>query len=40
MAFITGPDRLRPDTALSSAKKLKSAMYDALAELYWVRAWR
>ncbi len=34
MAFITGPDTLRPDTAVSSAKKLKSAMYDALEELY------
>ena len=34
MAFITGPDTFRPDTALSSAKKLKSAILDSLAELY------
>ena len=34
MAFINGPDRLRPDSPISAAKKLKSAMYDALEELY------
>ncbi|HIA45503.1 MAG TPA: hypothetical protein EYO51_07230 [Methylococcaceae bacterium] len=34
MAFINGPDKLRPDTAISATKKLKSAMYDALEELY------
>lgn len=34
MAFINGPDRLRPDNPISAAKKLKSAMYDALEELY------
>jgi len=34
MAFINGPDKLRPDTAISATQKLKSAMYDALEELY------